>query len=435
MAACVKTELDLFSSRPVQLSVIDSQVVGYYPINAVAGKFLEFHIPKSSSVYRDLSSIELMLDVSLNTSKLKVIKAEGNTPERREDVSVSNNLLHSLFDSITVSINNVNVSPNADNYGYKAYIEQLLNYSKPAADTALTSSLFYLDVDKSGKGNFDATKDNLGFAKRQEKIKNGCQLYGRLHLDISTINQLLAMGTDLRIKFQRAKDSFALLSTEANSDVTIDITQAVLFVRNVSPSNSVLLAHAKVLANGGNFSYHLTKSDIKTFAVPANESAVSIDNIVNGRLPKMLAIAFVDNESYSGASDKNPFKLDHFDYSSLTLKVNGVPVPDTFHCNWSANKFCRSYHTLQSESHIKHSNNAHMITPEMYASGYHLVLFDLTPDQSGVQYHSSLPSQGSVRLDVHFSKALPKPITVIAYMSFDVTLEQTATSEIITTDL
>ena len=46
-----------------------------------------------------------------------------------------NNILHSLFSSVNVKLNNADVNPNSDYYPYKAYVANLLSYS----DTAKSS--------------------------------------------------------------------------------------------------------------------------------------------------------------------------------------------------------------------------------------------------------------------------------------------------------
>jgi len=67
------------------------------------------------------------------------ISAESNT------AGCVNNLLHSMFSFLSVSLNGKPVTIHETNYHYKAYLEKLLNYGSDASGTHLLSSLWYLD--------------------------------------------------------------------------------------------------------------------------------------------------------------------------------------------------------------------------------------------------------------------------------------------------
>ena len=58
-----------------------------------------------------------------------------------------------------------------------------------------------------------------------------------------------------------------------------------------------------------------------------------------------------------------------------------------------------------------------------YQKGYTLFAFDLTPDLSVDGGHFQLVKRGNLRLELHFAKALPATINVIAYAEFDNVIE------------
>jgi hypothetical protein len=64
-------------------------------------------------------------------------------------VGPSNLWIHALFSQVEVFLNNKLVTPSSTAYPYRAYIETILNFSKDAKDSHLTSALFYKD--KTGK--------------------------------------------------------------------------------------------------------------------------------------------------------------------------------------------------------------------------------------------------------------------------------------------
>lgn len=143
-----------------------------------------------------------------------------------------------------------------------------------------------------------------------------------------------------------------------------------------------------------------------------------------GTIPKLLVVGFVDNQAFTGHVSSNPFNLEHFNYNYFAIKVNGIQVPgDAYTPNLEDDRFQRVYQTLFSETHVKNGPLTNMITESMFKKGYSLVVFDLSPDSSGTESHTSLPRQGSVRFDIRFAKPLSKAITVLVYAVYDGLIE------------
>lgn len=427
MQACVKSELDLFAQKNIQTSILDSTVGSYKSISPVGDSVLEFVIPKTSEYYRDLSSAYLMVEVKLVGDR---IQKDPNVPTSTDEkIGSINGLLHSLFSQINIQLNGKNITYNSDLYPYRAYIESLLNYSNEAVTTHLTTSLFFLDNDKE----FGATDANSGWVKRKNALKKTVQLYGRLHADIFNTHLLLAYNNELRIRLTRAIPAFTILSTHADSKMKFQIVDATLYMRHVTPSPSVLLAHSKVLAAGGTFKYHINRVDLRSHTISANETAINLDNLVSGELPKFIAITFVNNQAFSGTSNTNPFFFHHYNFNFLCLKIDGRQVPsEALTPNWSEDRFARVYQTLFTETHIKHGAQSNVITPELFKSGYMIACFDLSPDSDISNQHSSLSRTSTVRLNVHFQTALPHPITCLVYSLYDSTIEIDQTGNVFT---
>jgi len=51
-----------------------------------------------------------------------------------------------------------------------------------------------------------------------------------------------------------------------------------------------------------------------------------------------------------------------------------------------------------------------------------MLLFDLTPDRSASEVHTSLPENGNIRIELQFSKPLPESITCLLYPEYDSTV-------------
>src|SRR5215470_3057189 len=191
---CLKSGLDIFLKRSIQTSVVNSHTVTYKPIAPADNPAqLEFNCSGHSDFYIDLNSVRLLLRIKLvKTDGSDVTSAEANT------VGCVNNLLHSMFSSLSISLNGKPVTLHETNYHYKAYLEKLLNYGGDASDTHLVSSFWFLDSAASD-GSLTADKANSGYTTRLKYLGESqtIELYGRLHADLFNSDRMLINGVDM----------------------------------------------------------------------------------------------------------------------------------------------------------------------------------------------------------------------------------------------
>ena len=96
------------------------------------------------------------------------------------------------------------------------------------------------------------------------------------------------------IKLTKAKTEFHLLGSKENGKVYFKVLEALLYVKRIRPSSSILTAHNALLA-GYPIRYNLTRIELKTFTFSAGSQSLSINNAVLGRLPKRLIFTMVKN--------------------------------------------------------------------------------------------------------------------------------------------
>jgi hypothetical protein len=120
----------------------------------------EFICSGRTDFYIDLNSVRLLL-------RIKLVKTDGSdlTSGEPNTVGCVNNVLHSMFSSLSVSLNGKPVTLHETNYHYKAYLEKLLNYGFHAFRTHLVSRFWYLDSTDSN-GALTANKENKGYTTR-----------------------------------------------------------------------------------------------------------------------------------------------------------------------------------------------------------------------------------------------------------------------------
>jgi len=85
----------------------------------------------------------------------------------------------------------------------------------------------------------------------------------------------------------------------------------------------------------------------------------------------------------------------------------------------------RVYETLFSSTGIHHDDRAHMITLEMFTTGFYVVGFDLTPDKEADEEHTGLPLQGNVRIEARFKNHYQNPLLAFCMLNSLDTLKST----------
>jgi len=117
----LKSGLDIFLKHSIQTSV-NSHTITYKPTAPADNPAqLEFNCSGHSDYYTDLNSVRLLLRIKLvKTGGSDLASAESNI------VGYVNNLLHSMFSSLSVSLNGKPVTHHETNYHYKAYLENLM---------------------------------------------------------------------------------------------------------------------------------------------------------------------------------------------------------------------------------------------------------------------------------------------------------------------
>lgn len=269
----LKTELDLFTTKPVQNCVEFGSYQENRPVSVLDSESpIEFVISESSD-YIDLSLTQIHL-------RLKILHEDGTALSETDPVAPVNNFLHSLFDHVAIVLNGKTITQPSNLYNFRAYIETLLNYSEEAKKGHLASGLFCKDV----AGQFDDVT-SAGFVARKAYMKNGLvELTGYIHSELMSQDKFLINFVPIQFKFYRSKPSFCLMTTEAdqNNGYKIVIQDAILLVRKVKINPSIMIAHDKALLRS-NVKMPINRIDVKSISISKDTQAKSLDNIYIGK--------------------------------------------------------------------------------------------------------------------------------------------------------
>lgn len=396
---CLKSELDLFTTSPTQISIDNVTWIDYPSKTSVRDDGpIEFFV-SGSDAYVNLSDSYMDIEA-------QIVKEDGTDLVATDKVGPVNQWFDSLFSRVDLELNNVLVSDSTNTYPYRAMFETLIHTGKDAQASQYTMPLFYKDT--AGKMDLtDPMGENKGLKKRAEftKTSKTVQMRGRLHLDMFQQNKLLLDHVDIMIRLIRSEPQFALMGE--GGAFKINIKSATLHLCKVKVSKETALAHEAALREG-TAKYPIRRTVTKTYTISAGDNQISKDDVFLGEKPEVVLIALVDAGAYSGDLSKNPFNFEHNKINHLNILVDGVPHPaKELLPDFENNRYLDAYHTLFSGNGTAFKNMGNCISREEYKNGYTIFQRDLSSDQSGYDYIKSENSSGNVRIDIKFAAGLP----------------------------
>ena len=400
----VRSETELFTELPYEISKVNSVVVVHHPVTAISDQQgpLEFQISQSDSQYVNLRSIRLKL-------RVKITKADGTALANTDVVSPCQNFAHSMFRSVQCWLNDCLITPSSENYAYRAYIETLLGFGKEMKKTHAALAMWDREKDLTC---MDETKDD-GFKRRFDKIKSSkiVELIGRPFLDITAANQYLPPGIPIRLNFTRASPDFCLIS-KAKTAFKYEILDAKLFVEKITLLPSLALEHIKQWESGEPVKMMLRRVEMRTFTVAPGTLQLSNENLLTGLIPYRIIIAVVPSINYIGSLGKNPFIFNNNDVSYINLSVNGEPVHTPLELDYANDLYASAYDQMFRGLEVDNEDLGLDITLEAFKESCCFYVYNIADCREGY----IPPRHGSVSLELKFKSARTEAMTVMAYI-------------------
>ena len=419
---------------------------------------IEFEIKGQGNEYVDLSQTYVQL-------LCKFTQDNGTNLANDDPSTPVNNILHSLFSEIDLSLNGKVITTGTDTYPYKAYLEKLLSYEPDTLNTQMKAcSLWMKDtpgnmndvgledavftaenfdvVDANSKKVAKITKPlddpvvpvgsrNEGLRKRHEIIQDGHQilLLDRLHLDLFQQEKFIPNGVDIRLRFNRTKSNFYMM-TKGGTTGKVNILSMLMWVRKVRPTATVLNTINQRL-NTETAKYPLRRVEVKTFTIARGTLSKIEDHLFQGQMPKRIVIGLVDNAAFNGSPATNPFNFQHAGVKKLEVSINGETVMShPFEPDFANNMYLRSYLSLYQGLGKLGYDWAPDVTLGAYKNGYTLWCIDFTKDQEAQLERFHLIQTGNLRIELQFAANLGATLNCVVYAEFDNLLENNKQREV-----
>jgi hypothetical protein len=435
------TSLDLFTVPGTTTQITRSSHHPHNPLISIDERsggengVFEFLVQGSPGVYYNFYETYLYLLVS--------IKNKTRNMGPLDKVGPVNNLFHSLFAQIDVTVNDHMITAPTHTNPYKGYIENMCNYGSEAAKSKLLCQLNIKDTPGHMDDLFTEEEDetavvpagqarptvvksnNLGLmARRDYFLKHGqVELIGKPQFNLSCQQKYILDGTKIRFTFTRQKDSFCLMQAP-DSDFHLFVEDAVLYVGQVTVDPLTVLAHHQILNNGTSVKYPVRSGVVKHFTVPSGLNNARRENLLGSQLPTKLITWFTSAAAATGTKNLNPFNFKSYDLSFFAAYKNGVQHPfRELRPNFRNGKFLRSYYHFLASCGCDFNTDAGLpVKRTDYDQGYAIFAVDFTPNASEPEVFNQI-DRGTLRLEYEFANPLPEPINVFVYAEYETLIE------------
>ena len=412
-----KTELDLFSVPPTQVSIES----GYWHVarlvNANSNNGPWRFVIQADPHYIQLNKNYLYV-------KVKIAKADGTNLTVADVVGPINILAKTLFKQVKVHINGKLAFDSGDMYAYRAFLETELNYDFGAKQSQLGAALYHKDK-PAGDGVDVNVAGNQGFVKRRERFFNNetsfeVEMMAPIHGDIFMTDRLMLDNTEIQLELHRNPDAFALLCfAEAPEAYKLEILDMSWHIRKVEILRSVQMGLESALQQH-TAKYPIRRVVMRKLHVQQGRRSTPNNTLFNGQIPRRLVVGFVDSDAYYGNYKKSPFVFNNYSVTNAKVTAGGVVYPrEVLQMNFAQNQYVRPYVQLFESLGNSKEDTGNCITMKDFKNSHCLFVFDLSPDEQDGS-HWELLREGSTSIDMQFGVDVPVGgIEMIVYAEFD----------------
>lgn len=433
----VLAPFELFSNAPIQNSIETTKFEEIRPISQLnTGGYLEFNINSNLNEYVKLDEIYLF-----NKFKVNLFRRD-KSPVVLDDwkkVSFANNILHSMWNQVDLSINDRPTTSSLLTYAHKAYLNTILNYDFNVRNTFLKTCGYFIDDESTHFNGLSEERQKLlhpgvklynstnstetiltaTTANAKFNVSKTIELCGTLNLDLFKQFKYLLGGSKLFIKLVQNKPEFFMIIKDANLYVEIEFIDVHLEVPKCIVNDDIVTAHNRALQISY-AKYPIDRFEVRSQTIDKGVFQKNVENVIHGQLPKKIFVALIDNEAFNGSYTKNPFLYKHYNLSAITCVVNSNRLE--YKPNFSEYSYLKEYLGLCKTCNQSEHQNRMQISSRNFAFGYAIYGFNLSSDGSdgfNTNGYVNLPKAGIVRFELQFNVATPETLNILFFCEFD----------------
>lgn len=413
-------ELDLWGLSPVQRSVVADICMEQRPVAALGWNSpIQFEFTLGEDEYMLFSETYLYLKVLP-----KFTKADKTTEFSSDEKIVfipANYLLHSMINSVKLTVGSSSVSYETRNYCYKSYFEALLGYSKEAKNSHLSSSYWIND---------DETRSKKLFGDKEPRA---IEMKGKLHIDFTHQNRAIIGGSKIALSMTLNKPKF-FMRFPKQASATFELQDAVLFVHRMQVAPKIVTAHQKALSHSA-AKYPLTRSAVHTQIIPKGSQFLHLDKLLTGQAPRRIFFTLVDSKSFVGDSLCNPHQFTNYNLSYIVCYRDGQAFPrNGYAMDYKAGLYVDAYVGFIQTLNQNGTDSYASIDMDTFTSEACIYGFNLVPDLTngcGLTGHVSEPRDANIRFDLRFAEPTTDNLNALIFAEYDTLVEITRDRQLI----
>lgn len=425
---------DLYSKLKYETSVKSGRTVTIRPVSEIhSSNVYTFQILPQSNDY-----------INLQQSRLhvvgKLVKADGTdlTVTESKKIVPVNNLMASLFESISVSLNGQSFHSLQDtSVGLKSHVEGMLSYSIPTGNNQLRSAGWAPDIHGEQGGlftNANVLKDATGTGEyananwRQSLIAKSRQfeLCGPIPLDVCSIERAFPPSTKMDLTFNRILDHrYAFITNDLDlAKCKWQISDIYLTVRFSTMSPAMLSHHESLWSQGRSMILPCKKSIVRRTTFAPNTKRLFVHNAVAGTLPKSSLFFLCLDNAATGDATLDPYHLQSRHLKHFSVTFNGVRYPggDGLIMDFETKNYEKAYRSLFDNTGFGQLNLTNHVTPEAFQNGFTCFAVDYSNDLSGGFYLREA-QEGTMDVLIELKENLTKAVSLIHIDIYDLTIE------------
>jgi hypothetical protein len=328
------------------------------------------------------------------------------------------NLAQSLWESCSISMNDTNLTGGQTGYAYLSLLNLYLGETA-MNDAELECQLFEKDTARYMNDFSITSGGNTGFIRRAKQLEGSKtkELLARLDVDVLKVKRYLLNNVTLDITLTPTSHAFRLLTCNSGTrDYILQIVDISLIVKQILPSNQILVAHQNVMKEQlSRANYYYVQERLNRFALAADTSSYYVEDAFQGRIPSTITLAFVAAEALAGNISKNPFNFASYDLDYVCVSLSGMPAPrGPLKFDFKSGRYLESYGDLyRGKQYISEKQR---VTLNEYSEGFTLVHIDLSPQNTEKYY--PIHRDGNVRLELRWAKSLPESVIMLARATY-----------------
>ncbi len=317
-----------FSELPTDNRFLQRTFVPIPLKSSLKGKTITFVAEKFQA-----ANIYMIQDAHIEI-RMVITKQNGDLPPRTAIVGPRNNVLHTVFESCRLYLNDVLFSTSSTDYHYKSYICSTLTYPMNVKANQLQASGYITD----SSSFFNDCTANSGFIQRSNlfRVKNlagndfrksGAEFIGRLFHDLIACESGIPPNISIKIELDKSPASFVLQCPPTDKELyDYKFTHAALYIPVGQLSLSVYneLSNLMTRASEGNVAIHYRRLEIRPILLSkGNQDHYFKPLLSESECPCKLIICFVESDAKSGSYHKNPFEFSRsWKYESSNVTSN-----------------------------------------------------------------------------------------------------------------